>query len=323
MEVITKKYSFQSKWDGVTIHGICMIPEQPIGILQMVHGMSEHKERYLSYMKIMAGRGYITLMHDNRGHGESVVHQQDIGYCYHSKEMGFVEDIYTATRKIRREFPDLPLILYGHSMGSLAVRAYLRKHDDAIDGLIVTGCPGYNDAVPFGKFIVKAVSLFKGECYRSPFIQSLVVGSFEKRFRSENRKSAWLAEKESVAVAFEADPLCKFTYTLNGFLTLLNLESIVYKKGGFQMKNPQLPVLFLSGMDDPCYINEKKWNQAINRMSELGYTDITSIRFKKMRHEIHNEEENGKVYQEVDNFCKRLVFTEGQEEKEIGEEKKI
>lgn len=318
MEIITKGYSFKSKWDGVTIHGICMIPKQPVGILQMVHGMSEHKERYLSYMEIMAKRGYITLMHDNRGHGESVKAQQDIGYCYNSREAGFVEDIYTATKKIRREFPDLPLILYGHSMGSLAVRAYLRKHDDAIDGLIITGCPGYNDAVPLGSFIVKMVSLLKGERYRSPFIQNLVVGNFEKRFRNENRKSAWLAEKKSVAADFEADPLCKFTYTLNGFLTLLNLESIVYKRGGFQVKNPQLPILFLSGMDDPCYINEKKWDQAINRMSGLGYKDITAIRFENMRHEIHNEEESPKVYQEVDDFCKRLIFTENMErEKEI------
>ena len=310
MEIVTRKYSFQSKYDGVIIHGICKIPEQPIGILQMVHGMNEHKERYLSYMETMAGKGYVTLMHDNRGHGESVMKEEDMGYCYASKEKGFVEDIFTATKKIRKEFPGLPLILYGHSMGSLAVRAYLRQHDDVIDALVVTGCPGYNDGVPFGEFLVKAASLVRGERWRSPFIQNLIVGNFEKRFRKENRKSAWLAAKESVAEAFEADPLCQFTYTLNGFDTLLHLESIVYKKSGYQMKNPQLPILFLSGMDDPCYISENKWAQAVERMSRLGYTDITAKRFEGMRHEIHNEEENEKVYQEVDKFCRRLVQTE-------------
>lgn len=307
MEIISRKYSFKSKYDGVTIHGICMIPEHPIGILQMVHGMNEHKERYLSYMEEMSGRGYVTLMHDNRGHGESVIEESDIGYCYESKEKGFVEDIFTATKKIRREFPELPLILYGHSMGSLAVRAYLRHHDDAIDALVVTGCPGYNDAVPIGELLVKGASFVKGDHYRSAFIQNLVVGSFDKRFRREKRKSAWLAAKESVAEAFEADPLCQFTYTLNGFATLLHLESIVYKKNGFQMKKPQLPILFLSGMDDPCYISENKWTQAIERMIELGYTEITDIRFEGMRHEIHNEEECEKVYQEVDAFCKRVL----------------
>ena len=305
MGIVTRKYSFQSKYDGVVIHGICMIPDQPIGILQMVHGMNEHKERYLSYMETMAGKGYVALMHD-----KSVMEKEDMGYCYASKEKGFVEDIFTATKKIRREFPGLPLILYGHSMGSLAVRAYLRQHDDAIDALVVTGCPGYNEGVPFGEVLVKAASLLKKDRWRSPFFQSLIVGNFEKRFRKENRKSAWLAAKESVAEAFEADPLCQFTYTLNGFDTLLRLESIVYKKGGYQMKKPQLPILFLSGMDDPCYISENKWVQAVERMSRLGYTDITAKRFEGMRHEIHNEEENEKVYQEVDKFCRRLVPTE-------------
>lgn len=307
MEVITKKFSFHSKWDNVPIHGICMIPEKPVAILQMVHGMSEHKGRYLSFMESMAHKGYITLMHDNRGHGESVIREEDIGYCYESKETGFVEDIYTVTRKIRKEFPDFPLILYGHSMGSLAVRAYLQKHDDAVDGLVVAGCPGYNDAVIFGKLIIKILSVLKGIRYRSSTVQRLVMGKFEQRFCHEDRKNAWLAAKVSVAEEFESDALCNFIYTLNGFSTLLNLESIVYKKSGYQVKNPALPILFLSGKEDPCYISERKWEQAVNRLLKLGYYDITEIRYEGMRHEIHNEEERETVYQDINTFCKRMT----------------
>ncbi|MGN0154953.1 MAG: alpha/beta fold hydrolase [Lachnospiraceae bacterium] len=310
MHIVKKTYSFVSEWDGVTIHGICMIPECPVGILQMVHGMSEHKERFLPFMERMAQSGYITLMHDNRGHGESIKEPEDIGYCYPSKDKGFVEDIFTVTRKIRKKFPHLPLILYGHSMGSLAVRAYLKEHDDAIDGLVISGCPGYNAAVPLGRMLVKIVSLFKGMRYRSPFMQQLVLGSFERRFYNEHRKNAWLAVKKSVAEEFEADALCQFTYTLNGFLTLLNLESIVYKKKGYQMQNPQLPILFLSGAEDPCYINEKKWTEAIGRLSALGYSDITAVLFDGMRHEIHNEEENEKVYDRIAAFCRQIIEKE-------------
>lgn len=72
MNMITRKFSFKSKWDGVVIHGICVVPEKPVAILQMVHGMCEHKERFLSFMQNMSERGYITVMHDNRGHGASV-----------------------------------------------------------------------------------------------------------------------------------------------------------------------------------------------------------------------------------------------------------
>lgn len=308
MEITTRTFSFTSKWDGVKIHGICMIPEKPIGIFQMVHGMCEHKERYLSFMSWMAQRGYITLIHDNRGHGMSIKEEGDIGYCYSSMDKGFIEDIYQVTKNIRREYPELPLILYGHSMGSLAVRSYLRKHDDAIDGLIVSGCPGYNDGVPFGKLLVAIMTKILGERYRSSFVQKMVLGSFERRFWREKRKSAWLAAKESVAKEFEKDELCTFTYTLNGFRTLLNLESQTYKGKGYQVKNSSLPILFLSGEDDPCYISERKWYQAIYRMHDLGYEQTTAIRFEGMRHEIHNEEDNQLVYEEIDAFCRDIVI---------------
>lgn len=308
MEITTRTFSFTSKWDGVKIHGICMIPEKPIGIFQMVHGMCEHKERYLSFMSWMAQRGYITLIHDNRGHGMSIKEEGDIGYCYSSMDKGFIEDIYQVTKNIRREYPELPLIIYGHSMGSLAVRSYLRKHDDAIDGLIVSGCPGYNDGVPFGKLLVAIMTKILGERYRSSFVQKMVLGSFERRFWKEKRKSAWLAAKESVAKEFEKDELCTFTYTLNGFRTLLNLESQTYKGKGYQVKNSSLPILFLSGEDDPCYISERKWYQAIYRMHDLGYEQTTAIRFEGMRHEIHNEEDNQLVYEEIDAFCRDIVI---------------
>lgn len=307
MHITKRTFSFPSKYDGVKICGICIIPENPIGIFQMVHGMSEHKERFLPFMEWMAEKGYVALMHDNRGHGESIKQPEDIGYCYASKEKGYIEDIYVVTRHIRKQFPDLPLVLYGHSMGSLGVRSYIRKHDEAVDGLIVSGCPAYNRAVKPAKLLVKAVALLKGDQYRSPFMQKLVVGNFERVFKKENRQFAWLAAKEDVAEKFQADPLCSFTYTLNGFMTLLNLESITYTKGGFEVKQPKLPILFVSGEDDPCYVSEKKWRQAVERLSKLGYENITEIRYKGLRHEIHNEEEYEKVFRDMESFCARIV----------------
>lgn len=308
MAITTRTFSFVSKRDGVTIHGTCMIPDCPIGILQMVHGMCEHEGRYHSFMRRMAEKGYITLMHDNRGHGRSVMSKEDIGYCYDSGEKGFVEDIYAVTRRIRREYPDLPLILYGHSMGSLAVRAYLRKYDDAVDGVILSGCPGYNNLVPFAKWFVKIMMKCKDPRYQSPLMQRLVLGGFEWPFRREKRKYAWLAANENAAQEFMKDSLCGFTYTLNGFMTSLELETLTYKAKGYRVKNPGLPILFLSGQDDPCYINDKKWYQAIDRLHDLGYEQTTAIRFPGMRHEIHNEAEQELIYNEIDTFFRDYVL---------------
>lgn len=307
MDIRIRKFSFESKYDGVRICGVCMIPENPIGIIQMVHGMCEHKGRFLPMMRKLAERGYITLMHDCRGHGESVKEREDIGYCYESKEIGYVADIHKISQQIRKEYPDLPLVLYGHSMGSLAARAFLRNHDDEIDGLIVAGCPAYNKLVPVGLRALKQMQRIKGARYRSSVSQKVVVGSFENQFKQEKRPYAWLAVKEAVAEEFQKDELCMFTYTLNGFETLLNLMYVTYRAIGYQVENPDLPILFLSGMDDPCYIDEEGWEQAIQRMKQLGYHDIKDIRYEGMRHEIHNEEDNDKVFGDIDAFCRRIV----------------
>lgn len=307
MDIRIRKFSFESKYDGVTIYGICMVPDHPIGIIQMVHGMCEHKERFLHMMCSLAEKGYVTVMHDCRGHGESVKQAEDIGYCYASKEAGYVADIHKISQQIKKEYPGLPLILYGHSMGSLAVRVFLRNHDAEIDGLIVAGCPSYNDLLPLGLWALKLMQRLKGISYRSSFSQKLVLGSFENRFKNEKRPYAWLSTKESVAEEFQRDELCTFTYTLNGFETLLNLMYVTYCAGGYKVENEDLPILFISGMDDPCYINEKKWEQALRRMRELGYHNIQDIRYEAMRHEIHNEEDNDKVFDDVDVFCRRII----------------
>ncbi len=307
MNIQVRNFSFVSKYDAVRIHGVCMIPEKPVAILQMVHGMCEHKGRFMHFMRAMAQKGYITVMHDNRGHGESVKCAEDIGYCYESMEKGFVADIHKITCQMKKEYPELPVILYGHSMGSLGVRAYLRHHDDEIDGLIVAGCPSYNDFVPLGLWGARLLKRYKGDHYRSAFFQKLVLGSFEMKFWREHNRYAWLAVNPSVAKDFAKDQLCQFHYTLNGFETVLNLEYVTYRAIGYQMKKPDLPILFLSGLDDPCYINEKKWQQAINRMSELGYQDVLGLRYDNMRHEIHNEVDKETVFEDMDVFCRRVV----------------
>lgn len=307
LDIQVRHFSFESKYDDVKVYGVCMIPDNPIGIVLMVHGMCEHKGRFLHMMRSLSKRGYITLMHDCRGHGESVKKKEDIGYCYASKEVGYVADIHKISQQIKKEYPDLPLFLYGHSMGSLAARVFLRNHDDEIDGLIVAGCPAYNSLVPVGLWGLKLLRQIKGEGYRSTLSQKVVLGSFENRFKHEKRPYAWLAAKESVAAEFQKDELCMFTYTVNGFETLLHLMYVTYKAIGYQVENPDLPILFISGMDDPCYTNERGWQQAIERMQQLGYHDIQDIRYEGMRHEIHNEEDNERVFSDIDTFCRRII----------------
>ena len=133
----TIQYSFPSKADGLVISCLALVPElgrdeKYRGIIQIVHGMSEYKERYLPFMEYMAEHKYVSVIHDHRGHGKSVRDKEDLGYMYGGGADAMLQDIHTVNSLIRDHFPEIPLILFGHSMGSLAVRAYAAHHADCM-----------------------------------------------------------------------------------------------------------------------------------------------------------------------------------------------
>ena len=144
--------SFKSEADGLEISVMALIPDKKPyrAVVQLVHGMSEHKERYIPFMQYLAKLGYVVVIHDHRGHGKSVKHQDDLGFTYGGGAQAMLQDIRTVNRKIHAYYPELPLILMGHSMGSLAVRAFVAEHDSCVDMLIVCGSPSYNTAMPLG-----------------------------------------------------------------------------------------------------------------------------------------------------------------------------
>ena len=132
------RYEHISESDGLSLSVLRIEPDtsRPVkGIVQLVHGMSEHKERYIDFMKYLAENGYITVIHDNRGHGESIRESGDLGYLYEGGYKALVEDIHEITLETKQYVKeelginDRPYILLGHSMGSLAVRCYIKKYD--------------------------------------------------------------------------------------------------------------------------------------------------------------------------------------------------
>ena len=107
--------SFKSEADGLEISVMALIPDKKPyrAVVQLVHGMSEHKERYIPFMQYLAKLGYVVGIHDHRGHGKSVKHQDDLGFTYGGGAQAMLQDIRTVNRKIHAYYPELPLILMG------------------------------------------------------------------------------------------------------------------------------------------------------------------------------------------------------------------
>lgn len=301
----TEVYAMRSNRDGTMISVMKTMPDGPAkAVLQMAHGMAEHKERYAELCGYLAGRGYVTVMNDHRGHGASAARAEDLGFFGRDGARALVDDLRQITLSIRAEFPGLPVFLYGHSMGSLAVRAYRSLYEGDIDGLIVCGSPGENPAAGIGLSLAKGIALFRGERHRSALLANLTGGSLSARFASEG-PYAWLSTDKAEVEKYEADPLCGFRFTANGYQALLGLMRMAYMPATAQ--KPDMPVHFLSGEDDPCMPDTKGFEAAVEAFRRDGYTRVTSAIYPGMRHEVHNERGREAVYRDLadvlDRFC--------------------
>ena len=294
----TETLTIYSHADGLALSVALVTPDgAPKALVQFAHGMAEHKERYLPFMQFLADNGYATLINDHRGHGASVKDPGDLGYFYAGGANALVEDLHQLTLWFRQRYPGLRLFLFGHSMGSLAVRVYRQKYDADIDGLVVCGSPGANPAAGVGLLLNKVMTAFKGERYISRMFVNMTTGTFSKAHPDPKTKNAWLSTNQDNVVAYDADPLCGFPFTLNGYRALLELMRDAYRP--VPAGHPELPVHFISGENDPCAPDRKGFDAAVARVKGDGYRRVSAKMYPNMRHEILNHAEHQLVYDDL------------------------
>lgn len=302
-----EKHSITSRFDELELSLIVTRPEgREKGILQICHGMCEHKERYIPFMEYMSADGWYCVLHDHRGHGESIKSEEDLGFMYSGGWKALVDDVKLVNEWIAVNLPKLPVVLFGHSMGSMVVRSYAKRWDSSICALIVCGCPSWNPATGMGKMIAGFFKLFKGGKGRPKLLQKLSFGSFNKPFEHEG-ENAWVVSDSDARALYNSDPLCQFQFTANGFHNLLGLCQDCYSSKGWAMKNPDMPVRFISGGDDPCRVDDRQLEKAVALMQKVGYNDVELTVYDGMRHEILNESGKMTVWEDVRNFIGSVV----------------
>ena len=303
--MVKEELKVLSEFDGWELKGVLLIPEgSPKGIVQLVHGMTEHKYRYRDLMNFLVEKGYVVVAHDHRGHGESVQNDEDLGWFGDDTSKAIVEDCVQVTKYVRERFPNLPLTLYGHSMGSLVVRCYIRDYDEYIDKLVVSGSPSVNPMLGGGIRLTGMLAKVYGPRHRSNLLRYLTTGKGDAQMKNKGGGS-WLTRDTALAEASKKDPKCGYAFTCNGFMNLFLLMKYAYQREGYQVKNPNLPIHFISGGEDVVMENEVKWMQAIEVLREAGYTNVTGKLYEGMRHEIHNELDRELVFADVLAFLEK------------------
>ncbi len=258
------------------------------GVIQILHGMCEHKERYNKMLDFFTSHGYICVIPDMRGHGENVSFYKDYGYFGERGEKLLVEDTYAVNAYIHNNYPDLPVIMFGHSMGSIVARSFVKKYGNQIDMLFLSGAPADSIGKYFGVILTEILLVIFEEKDNSKLLDKLFYRTMKKRFKSEGR-NAWLCSNKEVVAKYNDDEKCNFTFTLNGYSTLFRLMVDIYSKKKWKNVTPSNRIYFIAGQDDVCIKNEEHLKAEVDTMKAVGYTKTKYKIFDGMRHEIHNE----------------------------------
>ncbi|MBQ7303430.1 MAG: alpha/beta fold hydrolase [Alphaproteobacteria bacterium] len=288
-----------SNYDNLEISVVVKHPKGvPKAVIQLVHGMSGCKERFRPLMTYLSDNGIVCIASDLRGHGESVKDVRDLGYFYSGGYKALVDDLRLVKKWGKKEFSGLPYYLLGHSMGSLAARVYVKQDDSDLSGLILCGSPSWNSLSIGGKFLMGTLCKLGFERVRPKFFHLLTSGIYNLKFASEGEQ-AWTCSDSKMRAKFRKHPRCNFRFTMNGAYNLMKMMGETYSLKGWNVLNPQMPVLFISGDDDPCMISKDKFYDAVSLMNKVGYENVKSLIFPKMRHEVLNEIGKRKVWEEI------------------------
>lgn len=272
-----------------TLSGVMYIPEGDIrGIFHLVHGMTEYIGRYTHLFENLASVGYLCCGFDNLGHGNTAS-EQDLGFIASENGWKFlVDDVNLFANSIKADYPTLPYILMGHSMGSFITRVAVSRYNDLADKYICCGTAGSNPASSIGIALCNIIKIFRGERAISPFLENIAFGSYNKRFDGESNYE-WLTKDREIIEKYAADKFCTFKFTVSAMRDLMTLLKLCNSKKCFFNTKNDLPILLIAGDMDPVGNYGKGVKQVYDNFKASGKTDISMFLYENCRHEIHND----------------------------------
>lgn len=296
------EFFIPSSDEKTQVHGYIWTPEKsPKAVVQLVHGMEEYIGRYDEFANWLSKNGYAVIGHDHLGHGQSVTSEEELSYFAKEKGMECVlRDMHAVTLKAKKEFPDKPVFMLGHSMGSFFARRYVTLYPRELKGVILSGT-GFQPyaVVHAGRGMSKMIATFKGDHHRSPMIEKMALGS--------KPLEAWLCTRQEIVDAYRADPLCGVPFTTGAFADFFKLLEQLAKGKDKDRVPKDFPILLIAGMKDPVGNMSKGVLQVYNRYKAWGFTDVDAIFYKDDMHEILNEKDREDVYRDVLHFLDTKV----------------
>ena len=276
---------------------------EPKAVVKIIHGMEEHQDRYVGFAEFLVKNGYTVITADMRGHGKSAPKLSHIADKNGHKLI--LEDEEVILDWIKAKFPDSPIILLGHSMGTIIARDILQKHSKEYSKVVLSGYPNPNSASGIAIFLSALIGVFKTRRGYSNMINNLVIGSFAKSVPNAETPLDWLSYNKDNVKAYDKDPLCGEMFTIGSYNALFHLLDMMGKANKYKDVKNGLPILLISGKDDPCTGGEKGRNASKKVLEKAGFKKIEVETIPMMRHEILLEIDKQKTYDLILKFLEK------------------
>lgn len=278
--------AYPSYFVGAEIQAFCYECEgTPRGIIQILHGLAEHIGRYRDFIEYFTARGYIVCGNNHLGHGEGY---DETTRGYFGEEKGWqivMEDAASLSFDMIERYPELPIIYFGHSMGSFLARSIHLSGVFCPDAMILSGTGQLPSMlVKMGRFVGKRlVRHHKGKCVESKLMTSLTVGGYGKAFKGEG-EHAWISSLKEEVEAYDADPLCGYPVKLGLYCDMLDGIAFILSEKALS-EAEKIPILFISGEKDPVGNMGKGVKRAFRAYAKAGFDSLSMILYPDVRHE--------------------------------------
>lgn len=297
-----KDFYFNSSTGKNKIHARMCVPDtEPRAIVQIIHGIAEYIDRYDEFMSFLADNGIIAVGTDHLGHGKSIENEEQTGFFAYDNGWDYVvRDEEVLRLAMHENYPELPIVVFGHSMGSFMTRTLLIRYPDAFNAAIISGTGNQGSAlVNGGLFMGNLVTGLKGAHHYSKFLNNLAFGSYNKIYENPKTEYDWLSRDEANVQKYIDDPLCGFIPSCSLFRDMMTGVKFITNKKNLTAMNKDMPVYFMSGDMDPVGECGKGVQKAYNNFLEAGMKDVSIKLYPGGRHEMLNEINKDEVYTDI------------------------
>lgn len=306
-----EEFYFDSRDNETKLHAVRWMPdsENVVAIVQIVHGMAEHIERYGELAEFLTAHNFVVTGEDHLGHGKSVPEGGVKGYfCAQDPATVLVRDVHRLKKMTQEMYPGVPYFIIGHSMGSFILRNYICRYGTGIDGAVLLGTGTQSAGLLFAaKALAGLQGLFLGQKHVSKMIDKAAFGGYNKQIPEAKTAYDWLTRDEKKVAEYIADEDCGFIFTVNGFKTSFTMISRANNPENLAKIPKELPVFVASGDKDPVGDYGKGVKKVYQSLVDMGLTNVKLKLYPEDRHELMNELDRQNIMEDIENWLSKCL----------------